>query len=76
MIAYPSSEREIKFRCRLFMSSIKCKIRQFHVEVVQKRQRNVQKSVMHVQSCWFAPLNLLFLDILVPIASSDIFGHP
>jgi len=25
-------------------------IRQFHVEVVQRRQRNVQKSVMHVQS--------------------------
>ena len=26
----------------------------FHVAVVQKRQRNVQKSVMHVRSCCFA----------------------
>ena len=26
---------------------------------VQRRQRNVQKSVMHVQSCCFADLNLL-----------------
>ena len=26
----------------------------FHVVVVQKQQRNVQKSVMHVQSCCFA----------------------
>ena len=30
--------------------------------VVQRRQRNVQKNVMHVQSCCFACLNpLLFL---------------
>ena len=42
MIAYPGSEREIKFRRRLFTSSVKCRIRQFHVEVVQERQRNVQ----------------------------------
>ena len=26
-------------------------IRKFHVAVVQRRQRNVQNSVMHVQSC-------------------------
>ena len=31
----------------------------FHVEVMQWLQRNVQKSVMHVQSCCFADLNLL-----------------
>ena len=31
----------------------------FRVVVVQRRQRNVQKSVMHVQSCCFANLNLL-----------------
>ena len=29
-------------------------MRHFHVVVVQKRERNVQKSVMHVQSCCFA----------------------
>ena len=38
--------------------STKREIRQFHVVVVQRRQRNVQKSVMHVQSCCFACLNL------------------
>ena len=38
---------------RLFTSSIKREIRHFHVVVAQWRQRNVQKSVMHVQSCCF-----------------------
>ena len=32
----------------------KLKIWSFHVVVVQGRQRNVEKSVMHVQSCCFA----------------------
>ena len=49
-----SSEREIKFRRWLFTSSIKREIRHFHVVVVQKRERNVQKSVMHLRSCCFA----------------------
>ena len=44
----------------LFPFSVKREIRQFHVVVVQRRQGNVQKSVMHVQSCCFARLNLLF----------------
>ena len=49
-----------KFRkkgdCFVFMSSTKCEIRLFHVIdiVVQRQQRNVEKSVMHVQSCCFA----------------------
>ena len=34
-------------------------IRTFHVAVRQQRLRNVPKSVMHVQSCSFANLNLL-----------------
>ena len=34
-------------------------IRKFHVAVVQRWLKNVQKSVMHVQSCCFACLNLL-----------------
>ena len=46
-------------------SSVKCKIRQFQVEVMQKRQRNVLKSMIHVQSCCFA------FDVLVAIASLD-----
>ena len=36
-------------------------IRKFYVAVVQQRLRNVQKSAMHVQRCFFANLNLLFL---------------
>ena len=43
-----------KFRKRsrrlVFTSSTKREIRHFHVVVVQQRQRNVQKSMIHVQS--------------------------
>ena len=46
--------------CLLFPFSVKREIRQFHVVVVQRRPGNVQKSVMYVQSCCFARLNLLF----------------
>ena len=52
---YPlDREREI---C-LFMFSIKRKIRQFQVIIVQWRQRNVSKGVLHVKRCCFANLNL------------------
>ena len=51
---YPSSEREIKFRRCLFTFSTIREIRHFHVVVVQKRQRIVQKRVMRVQICRFA----------------------
>ena len=57
---YRSSKREIKFRRCLFTSSIKRKIRHFHVVVVQKQERNVQNSVMHVRSCCLGLLNQLF----------------
>ena len=43
-----------------FTPAKKREIRHFHVVVVQRQQRNVQKSVMHLQSCWFANLLLLF----------------
>ena len=56
----PSSEREIKFRRCLFTFSTSRVIRHFHVVVVQKRRRIVQKSVMHVQSCCFAYLTYCF----------------
>ena len=36
-----------------------CEIRKFHVAGVQRRQRNVQNSVMHVQICCFVNKNLL-----------------
>ena len=57
---YPSSEWERKFHSSLFTSSITREIRHFLVVVLQWRQRNVQKSVMHVHSCCFANPNLLF----------------
>ena len=43
----------------MFPSSTKREIRHCHVVVVQRRLRNVQKSVMHMQSHCFANLNLL-----------------
>ena len=44
----------LEFIALPFPSSRKLKIWSFHVVVVQGRQRNVQKSVMLVQSCCFA----------------------
>ena len=45
--------------CVVLTSSTKREIKYFHVVVGQWRQRNVQKSVMHVQTCCFANLNVL-----------------
>ena len=50
-----------KFRHGLFTSSLKREVTHFHVVVVQWWQRNVQKSVLHVQCCFFCLLNLLML---------------
>ena len=53
----------------MFPSSTKREIRHFHVVAVQRRLRNVQKSVMHVQSCCSANLNLLlFFAFVVAVA--------
>ena len=46
--------RHTKSRCLVSTSSIKRESRKFHFLVVQRRQRNVQKSVQHVLSCCFA----------------------
>ena len=56
-----SSGKEKESRCLAFKSSTKHEIRHFHVVVVQWLQRNVQKSVIHEQSCCFTNRNpLLF----------------
>ena len=47
---YPSLQRQRNFRRRLFTSSIECENRHFHVVVVQQRQRNVQKRLLHMLS--------------------------
>ena len=54
---HPSSGKDN--RCLVLTSPTKREIRHFHVVVVQRRQRNVQKSVLHVPSCCFAKINLL-----------------
>ena len=48
------------------MVSMKREIRNFYDSVVQKQLRNVQKSVMHVQSCCFV-LNLFIIIIILII---------
>ena len=54
--------------CFVFPSSKKREIRHFHIVVMQRRLRKVQKSVMYVQSCCFANLNLLgFFAVLVAV---------
>ena len=55
---YQSSGKE-KESPHVFTSITKHEIWHFHVKVRQWQQRNVQKSVMHVQSCCFTNLNLL-----------------
>ena len=52
--------------------STKREIRHFHVVVVQRRQRNVQKSVMHVQSYCFANRSkpIAFFPFSLPSPSS------
>ena len=56
---YLCLRKELQNRCLVFTYSTKREFRQFHVEVAQRRQRNVQRRVIHVQSCCFANLNLL-----------------
>ena len=58
---YPSSGKDEESRCLLFTASKKGEITHFHVVVVRWRQRNIQKSLMHVKCCCFANLDLLLL---------------
>ena len=56
--------------CAVFHYSIKRarEVRKFHVAVAQRRLRNVPKSMMHVQSCCFADINVFFFAVLVAVA--------
>ena len=50
-----------------------CTTWNFHVVVVQWRQRNVQKSVMHVQNCCFLVIKPIgFVAFPLPSPSSDL----
>ena len=71
---YLSLEKEKKETlCVSFTYSVKRarENRKFHVVVVQGWLKNVQKSVIHVQSCCFTDINLLlFLAVLRRCLSS------
>ena len=56
---YQSSRKEKESCCLVFTSSTKRVTRHFHV------LRNVQKSVMRVQSCCFANKNCFFAVLVV-----------
>ena len=58
-------ENEKETFCVVLTYSIKwaCEIRKFHVTIMQQQLGNVQKSVMHMQSC--LPLPLQKLPIVV-----------
>ena len=69
---YLSLEKEKETFCVVLTYSIKWtrEIRKFHVAVMQQRLKNVQKSMMHAQSCFFANLNVLFVccsPLLLPL---------
>ena len=54
------TKRKTKFLCSVhLLHKAGATIRKFHVAVVQWQLRNVQRSVMHIQSYCFANLNLL-----------------
>ena len=50
------------------MFSIKREMRHFDVVVFQLRQRNLQRGVMHVQSCCFANETYCFFTVRVAVA--------
>ena len=65
---YQRSGKEKESCCLVFPSSSKTRNWAFSYVVVQRRQRNVQKSVLHVQNCGFANLNLLLFCCFVAVA--------
>ena len=65
---YQSSGKEEENCCFVFPSSKKREIRHYHVVVVQRRLRNAQKSVMQVQSCYFANQTYWGFAVLVAVA--------
>ena len=66
----PSLEKERKIRRRVFASSIKRSIRKFHVLVMQCRQRNVPRRVMHVRVVVLVIKPIAFLTFSLPSPSS------
>ena len=75
----PQLSLEKDTSCVVLTYSIKqaSEIRKFHVAVVQQWLRNVQKRVMHVQSCFFGILNVLFFFglFVVTVAKTPYCCH-
>ena len=71
---YLSLEKEKEKFCAVFTNSIERvrEIRKFHVAIVQRPLRNVQKSLMHVQSCC---MNLLVIAALAVAAVVLALAH-
>ena len=67
---YQTSGKDKESRWLVFTSWTKRENRHFHVVVVQRRQRNVQKSgVIHLQSCCFSNLKTFcFFAVLAAFA--------
>ena len=55
-------KRKGKLLSHVFTSRTKRETKHFHVVVVQRRQRNLQKSMIRGQSCCFTNLNLLLFS--------------
>ena len=70
-----SLEWERKIHRCLFTFSIKCEIKHFHIVVMRGHQRNGQKSVMHVQRCCIANLNLLLFWCSLCVACYHCCGE-
>ena len=72
---YLSLEKEKETFSVVLTYSIKRapEIRKFHVAVVQQRLRNVQKSVMHVQSCFLALTMIFFGDVAGMALKANFF---
>ena len=58
-------KRKGKLLSHVFTSSINREIRHFHVVVVQRREGNVQKSMMRGPSCCFTNQNLLLFPVAI-----------
>ena len=70
---YLSLEKEQEPFCTVLTFSVKwaSEIRKFHVAIVQRLLKNVQKSVMQVQTFCFTDINLL-LSLPFPLPSPSL----
>ena len=69
-------KRFIKSSFCVYLTARKRENRHFHVVVIQRRQRNVQKSVMHVQSCCSANSKPILLSpFSLPSLSRSPFAY-